>query len=56
VLATPRNPSMNTLLQNLGNGHYHKDWIIPTNLKGTCHVLTLNLGDGVPHVVHVKFL
>lgn len=55
VTATPRNPGMNTMLQNLGNGRYHKDWIIPTRLKNTCHVLTLNMGDGVPHTAKFWF-
>jgi hypothetical protein len=47
--AMPRNPGMNTMLQNLGNGRYHKDWIVPTRLRNTCHVLTLDMGDGVAH-------
>jgi hypothetical protein len=55
VTATPRNPGMNRLLQNLGNGRYHKDWVVPTRLKNTCHVLTLDMGDGVPHSARFWF-
>jgi hypothetical protein len=43
----------NTSLQYLGGGRYRNNWLMPVMLRGCIH-LTLDLGDGVPHVLKVK--
>jgi hypothetical protein len=42
-------------LQNLGNGYYQLDWMVPTSLRGYCRRLDLNLGDGQSHPAQFKF-
>ncbi len=43
----------NTSLQYLGGGRYRNNWLMPVMQRGCIH-LTVDLGDGVPHVLQVK--
>lgn len=42
-------------LQNLGNGYYQLDWLVPTSFRGSCRRLELDLGDGVIRPAQFKF-
>jgi hypothetical protein len=43
-------------LQNLGGGEYQLNWKSNTAWAGSCKVMHLDLGDGVRHDAHFKFI
>jgi hypothetical protein len=42
-------------LQNLGDGFYQYNWKTPKSYKNSCKLLTLDIGDGVPHTAQFFF-
>ncbi len=46
----------NSGLQNLGDGYYQYNWRTPKSYKDSCKLLTLDLGDDVPHTAEFHFV
>ncbi len=46
----------NSGLLNLGDGYYQYNWKTPRTYKGSCKLLLLDLGDGVPHSAEFHFV
>lgn len=45
----------NSGLQNLGDGYYQYNWKTPKSYRNSCKLLTLDIGDGVPHTAEFHF-
>jgi hypothetical protein len=45
----------NSGLQNLGDGYYQYNWKTPKSYKDSCKLLTIDIGDGVPHTAQFHF-
>jgi hypothetical protein len=43
-------------LQNLGDGYYQYNWKTPKSYQNSCKLLTLDIGDGVPHTAEFTFV
>jgi hypothetical protein len=43
-------------LQNLGDGYYQYNWTTDKAWAGTCRTVHLDLGEGITHTAHFKFV